>query len=140
MKKSLGDQIKSLQTADKLPVYRNRKRHFPIVTADDIVPGAIIYVTLSEEDGLKLRGWKEKDKWIVVIGTTSDGYIIGSLLINTNPNTFSRELGEIQFPMTRRSYPFLDYNSWLDCSELFRIPQSKILKFGGFCGNVSTDD
>lgn len=141
MKNTLADQIAKFQKQEKLPKYVKRKRDFPIVTEDDIEKGAIIYVPMSAEEGLVIKsGYQNSDKWIVVIGLSDDDFIVGSLLVNTSPNVFSKELGDIQFPLLQKYYKFLDYKSWLDCSELFRVPRSKILKYGGYCGKMKDED
>ena len=140
MREPLSDQITTLQQQEKLPKYTKRKRNFPFVAEEQIEKGAIIYVPLSKDEGLVLRKHDTKDKWIVVIGISDEDYIVGSLLVNTNPNVFSKELGEIQFPLSVKDYPFLDYKSWLDCSEIFRVPRSKILKHGGYCGKIKEED
>lgn len=140
MKETLADQIAKLQKHEKLPEYISRKRDFPFVTEQQIERGAIIYIPLSADEGLTLKGYKSRDKWIVIVGTSEYDYIVGSLLMNTEPNSFSKELEDIQFPLLKRDYKFLDYRSWLDCSELFRVPCSKILKYGGYCGKIKDDD
>ena len=138
---SLDEQIKKFQAQGKLPEYVRRKRDFPYVTDKQIEQKAVIYVPLSEEEGLVVKGkYKSQDKWIVVIGTCENGDIIGALLINTVPHDFSKELGAVQFPLYKKDYPFLDYKSWLDCSEIFRIPRAKILKHGGYCGIINETD
>ena len=44
--------------------------------------GDIIYVPLDEEDGLILKdGYKDRNKYIVIIGFTPEGVAIGALLI-----------------------------------------------------------
>ena len=46
--------------------------------------GDIIYVSLDEEDGLTLKdGYKDRNKYIVIIGFTPEGIAIGALLINS---------------------------------------------------------
>ena len=43
--------------------------------------GDIIYVPLDEEDGLILKdGYKDRNKYIVIIGFTPEGVAIGALL------------------------------------------------------------
>lgn len=141
MKKTLAEQLAELQGQGVLPKPIKHKRTFPLITGRQIERGAVVYIPLSEEEGLVLKGkYKERDKWIVIIGVSDDDYIVGSLLVNTSPNNFTKELGDIQFPLLKRHYPFLDYQSWLDCSELFKIPRTKVLKNGGYCGKINMDD
>lgn len=45
------------------------------------------------------------------------------------------------FPLKLKDYPsILDYDSWLDCSQLFRIAKKKVLSRGEFCGNIIQSD
>ena len=141
MKKNLADQIGDLLEQKKFSGYRKRKRNFPIVTENQIEKGAIIYVPIYADENFVVRGgYKSSDKWIVIIGFSENEFIAGSLLVNTKPNNFSKELGDIQFPLSDIDYCFLDYKSWLDCSEIFRIPRSNILKYGGYCGKINDRD
>lgn len=55
--------------------------------------GDIIYVPLDEEDGLILKdGYKDRNKYIVIIGFTPEGVAIGALLIKFG-NRFFQEVG-----------------------------------------------
>ena len=89
--------------------------------------GDIIYVPLDEEDGLILKdGYKDRNKYIVIIGFTPEGVAIGALLIN------SEELLDCQYPLMVRNYrDILDYDSWLDCSDIFELSKLKITEKNG---------
>lgn len=100
------------------------------VNMSSIKVGDIIYVPLDEEDGLILKdGYKERRKYIVIIGFTPEGIAVGALLINSeiDPSKRSQELLDCQYPLQARHYrDILDYDSWLDCSDIFEIPKLKI--------------
>ena len=100
------------------------------VNMSSIKVGDIIYVPLDEEDGLTLKdGYKERRKYIVIIGFTPEGIAVGALLINSeiDPSKRSQELLDCQYPLQARHYrDILDYDSWLDCSDIFEIPKLKI--------------
>lgn len=105
------------------------------VDMSSIKVGDIIYVPLDEEDGLTLKdGYKERRKYIVIIGFTPEGIAVGALLINSeiDPSKRSQELLDCQYPLQARHYrDILDYDSWLDCSDIFEIPKLKITDKGG---------
>ena len=92
--------------------------------------GAIIYVSLDEEDGLILnKGYTTRKKFIVIIGFTPEGVAVGALLINSRlaPSKRSLEMMESHYLLLRRNYPsILDYDSWLDCSDIFELSKDKI--------------
>ena len=82
--------------------------------------GDIIYVPLDEEDGLILKdGYKDRNKYIVIIGFTPEGVAIGALLINS------------EIDSSKRSEELLDYDSWLDCSDIFELSKLKITEKNG---------
>lgn len=115
------------------------------VNMSSIKVGDIVYVPLDEEDGLTLKdGYKERRKYIVIIGFTPEGIAVGALLINSeiDPSKRSQELLDCQYPLQARNYrAILDYDSWLDCSDIFEIPKLKITdKDGKIKGSLTTED
>ena len=106
--------------------------------------GDIIYVPLDEEDGLILKdGYKDRNKYIVIIGFTPEGVAIGALLINSEIDSSKRSevtgfmkrilpLLNCQYPLMVRNYrDILDYDSWLDCSDIFELSKLKITEKNG---------
>ena len=115
------------------------------VNMSSIKVGDIIYVPLDEEDGLTLKdGYEERRKYIVIIGFTPEGIAVGALLINSeiDPSKRSQELLNCQYPLQVRHYrDILDYDSWLDCSDIFEIPKLKITeKDGKMKGGLTVED
>ncbi len=107
--------------------------------------GDIIYVPLDESDGLTLKeGYSTRRKYIVIIGFTAEGVAIGALLINSKIDSSKRsqEFLECQYPLLRRYYPaILDYDSWLDCSDIFELSSIKIAQRNGLLkGRLTEDD
>lgn len=108
--------------------------------------GDIIYVPLDEEDGLILKnGYDDRKKYIVIIGFTPEGVAIGALLINSEIDSSkkrSEELLNRQYPLLVRNYrSILDYDSWLDCSDIFELSKLKITeKDGKLKGCLTPED
>lgn len=107
--------------------------------------GDIIYVPLDEEDGLILEnGYDDRKKYIVIIGFTLEGVVIGALLINSEIDSSKRseELLNCQYPLLVRNYrSILDYDSWLDCSDIFELSKLKITeKDGKLKGCLTPED
>lgn len=100
------------------------------VDMSSVKVGDIIYVPMDEEDGLTLKGgYATRKKYVVIIGFTPEGIAVGALLINSeiNPSKRSPEMMDCQYPMLSRHYPdLLDYDSWLDCSDIFELSKEKI--------------
>lgn len=105
------------------------------VDMSSVKVGDIIYVPLDEEDGLILKnGYEDRKKYIVIIGFTKEGIAIGALLINSNIDLSKRsdELMNCQYPLLLRNYRnILDYDSWLDCSDIIEITKQKIIDKDG---------
>ena len=106
--------------------------------------GDIIYVPMDEGDGLTLnRGFATRKKYIVIIGFTAEGIAIGALLINSkiDASKFSPELLNCQYPLLSRNYrTILDYDSWLDCSDIFELSLTKIQERNGLLKGSLTDE
>lgn len=115
------------------------------VTDERITIGALIRTVLSEADGLTFNnGRKEKPKRLIVIGVDRESALcFGSVLVNTKMNPqaqFSDEYLTAQYELKQEDYPeFLDYNSYVDCGELFSIPIER-LKQGEFFGFLTDAD
>ena len=115
------------------------------VTDERIAVGALIRTMLSESDGLVFKnGRTEKPKRLVVIGVDHEQALcFGSVLVNTklNPKAqYSAEYLSAQYELKQENYPeFLDYNSFVDCGELFSIPVER-LKQGEFFGFLTDED
>ena len=106
-----------------------------LVDMSSVKVGDIIYVSLNEEDGLILKdGYDSRRKYIVVIGFTPEGVAIGALLINSKIDSSKRteELLNCQYPLLVCNYRnILDYDSWLDCSDILELSKLKITEKNG---------
>ena len=107
--------------------------------------GDIIYVPLDKDDGLVLnKGYDTRKKYVVIIGFTSEGIAIGTLLINSkiDPSKRSPEMMNCQYPLLSRLYKgILDYDSWLDCSDIFELSTQKISeRKGQLKGHLTEED
>lgn len=122
--------------------YRQQQRE---VTDERMAVGALIRTVLSEADGLTFKdGRKEKPKRLVVIGVDRENALcFGSVLVNTKMNPqaqYSAEYLTAQYELKQEDYPeFLDYNSFVDCGDLFSIPVER-LKQGEFFGFLNDAD
>ena len=115
------------------------------VTMEKLVQGALVRAVLSVKEGLKFKdGRTDKPKRIVIIGVDSNnGLCYGTILINTKQNPrsyYSDEYFAAQYCLRKEDYPdFLDYDSYVDCSNLFAIPLS-VLERGEYFGVLNPTD
>lgn len=114
------------------------------VSTDSIKIGDIIKVPLDEEDGIIIKdGYETRDKFIVIVGFTSEGVAVGALLINSkiDRSKQSSEFLDCQYPLKHADYlSILDYDSWLDCSDIFEISKLKITQRDGRLKGQLTDE
>lgn len=115
------------------------------VTEEKLAKGALIETIVSEEEGLTLTdGRKQKPKKLIIINVDKeDNVAYGALLINSklNPKSgYSYEYMSAQYLLKHDNYPaFLRYDSYADCSEIFKIPVSKLLD-GQYFEKLNEDD
>lgn len=68
-------------------------------------------------------------KFFVVIGEDKNNYV-GYFFINSNINSYistKQKLLEMQMPIKRSNYEdFLEYNSYIDCHVVSKIPKNKL--------------
>ena len=115
------------------------------VTEDKVQIGALFRTVLSQDDGLFFNnGRTQKPKRLIIIGFDKDiALCYGSILVNTNMSPkadFSDEFREAQYMLKSSDYPeFLDYDSYVDCGVLFKIPYATLLK-GEYFGQLNDTD
>ena len=140
MKESLADQLsKKLGIIRKTSV-KEKSRSFPSMSEGHISKGSVVYLPLSEEEGLRFTdGYDVRNKFVTIIGVLPDGTVIGSLLVNTKASAGNEKVDQCQYPLKKEKYAWLDYSSWLDCSRIVPIARSKVLS-GRYCGKLSDED
>uniref|UniRef100_A0AB33JP17 Type II toxin-antitoxin system PemK/MazF family toxin n=1 Tax=Prevotella sp. GTC17262 TaxID=3236797 RepID=A0AB33JP17_9BACT len=102
-----------------------------IKRGEDLCVGDIFEMDMDANDGLILtEGYPTRLKYVVVVGITSKGDAYGSYLINSEIN-FSKQdavMMKYQYPLLQKNYPeLLEYDSYLDCTDLFNLKRKKIV-------------
>ncbi len=91
-----------------------------------INPGSIIHADKS------CHTYIDHDKFFVIIGIYDDT-IAGYFFINSGIcNTILREKGEqlqMQFPMMKKDYPFLDHDSIISAGEIIKMQKGTIYEY-----------
>ena len=111
-----------------------------IVTASTIKAGKILKMPLEKEDGVTIKGnYNSTLKYFVVIGQVVNHGIVGVFLINSKVNP--KAMVEYQFPLFEKDYPdVLEYNSFLDCGNIFELSKIKLMKEGLEIGELTEKD
>ncbi len=89
-----------------------------------------------------------KEKRFVVLGIDSEGNLIGVVFINSDINwnvIRTQELAQLQHYVTKDENEYLDWDSYIDCSDLFELPYNDVYtsiqnKPQSVLGTVSSDD
>jgi len=114
------------------------------ITDASFSTGKVLRMSLTEDDGIILKNKAiQRPKYFVVVGQDIENGLIGSLLINSNVNKNvinTKTLLDCQFPLQKKDYDFLQYDSYLDCSELFELDKIKILQKGMEVGELTSKD
>lgn len=140
MKESLADQLSQKLGIVKKTSVKEKSRSFPSMSEGHISKGSVVYLPLSEEEGLHITdGYDVRNKFVTIIGVLPDGTVIGSLLVNTKASAGNDKVDQYQYPLKKEKYDWLDYSSWLDCSRIVPIARSKVLS-GRHCGKLSDED
>lgn len=116
-------------TLASLKVQMDKKRR--IKTKNDLKIGDIIEMEMDAKDGLTLNDeYDTRRKFVVIVGKTSNGDLFGAYLINSRIDFRKRneEMMKYQYPMLQKNYPeLLEYDSWLDCTDMFDLRRRKIV-------------
>lgn len=106
--------------------------------------GSVFKMTLYPQDGVtpKNEGESSRDKYFVIIGKTTDGIVVGSLLINTNINDNLKDvIGPYQHCIHPDQYDFLNgKDRYIDCYRIKELTFERLLKDGIYIGQIETDD
>jgi hypothetical protein len=109
------------------------------ITDNSFSTGKVLRMALNEDDGIVLKdNAKERHKYFSVIGQDKDRGLVGSLLVNSNINQNvinTKELQDCQFPLRKKDYGFLSYDSYLDC-----LGKNKIMRTGTEEGELTQND
>jgi hypothetical protein len=91
-----------------------------VKSAADLTVGTVVYVEMDKNDGLILtNGYTTRLKYVVVAGVKNGNKEVCAILVNTEDDySNDSDWRAEQYPLLQINYPnFLDYNSWLDCTD-----------------------
>ncbi len=82
--------------------------------------GDVYKFAMTKKDGVTPKdGHDSRDKFFVVLGFDSDGVIYGGVIINSNINpNLPPALKMLHMPIKASKYPFLKYDSYINCTSL----------------------
>lgn len=92
--------------------------------------GNVYRISLDRNDGLNVSHENEVlSKFFIVIGIDTDGVIYGGLLISSEPpKHIPPSIMMYQYQVKANKNPFLKWNSWVNCTKIFRSSSDKLIR------------
>lgn len=103
--------------------------------------GNVYKIAMTSEEGITPKyGYTTRDKYFVVLGFDDRGNVYGGVVVNSkiNPNLPST-VTDYYMPLSKKDYPFLQYDSFVNCSQLKMAHVNK-LAAATMVGGISTED
>lgn len=97
-------------------------------SCQEIKVGDVFYIPLKRTDGLILtQRYEERYKFLVVLGFTPDGYVVGGVVFNSKVNQrVPIEVQIYQLPIDYKKYSFLSKPSFIDCATIFLVEKERL--------------
>ena len=82
--------------------------------------GDVFRIKMDRTNGIiPKKGDASRNKFFIVLGFDSDGNVYGGVIINSNINQrIPQSIKDWQMPIRCSDYPFLEHDSFVDCSRL----------------------
>ena len=100
------------------------------LTQDSINIGDVHLLNLDQSNGITPKnGDATRNKFFIVLGFDNEGNVIGGLVINSKINyNLPASVTDYQLPVTAAQFPFLEHNSFINCSRIIVAKRSKFNK------------
>lgn len=100
------------------------------LTQNSINIGDVHLLNLDQNNGITPKSGKTtRNKFFIVLGFDNEGNVIGGLVINSKINyKLPPSVTDYQLPVSVEQFPFLEHNSFINCSKIIVAKRSKINK------------
>ena len=111
------------------------------LASETIKIGDVYEITMTEVNGIKPKpGDVSRDKYFVVLGFDSNGMAYGGVIINSQINkNLPGYIKMFHMPVKQSKYPFLKYDSFVDCVQLKLVYPNKFNEWN-YLGRIDHDD
>lgn len=111
------------------------------VVQDNIRIGDVHMLVLDNSNGITPKdGAETRNKFFVVLGFDKYGNVIGGLVINSKINyNLPSSITDYQLPISVEQCPFLEHNSFVNCSRLITANRNKFGK-STYKGEISDSE
>lgn len=94
---------------------------------DNIKIGDVHMLVLDKSNGITPKDGKEtRNKFFIILDFDKDGNVIGGLVINSHINyKLPSSVTDYQLPISVKQCPFLEHNSFVNCSRLITANKNK---------------
>lgn len=108
---------------------------------DEVRLGDVYKIELSKADGIiPKNGYDTRDKFFVVLGFDEQGNVYGGILFNSKINqNLPTLIKDYHMPISAKVYPFLSHESFLNCTKIFSVTSTHLMK-GEKLGTINTTD
>lgn len=92
--------------------------------------GDIHHLPLGKKEEITAKDGKDyKDKFFIILGFDDSGNAIGGVVVNSRVNTkLPTSVTDYHMPVTPKQFPFLNHNSYINCSHLVVVNITKFNK------------
>ena len=95
------------------------------LTQNSINIGDVHLLNLDQNNGIT----PTRNKFFIVLGFDNEGNVIGGLVINSKINyKLPPSVTDYQLPVSVEQFPFLEHNSFINCSKIIVAKRSKFNK------------
>ena len=100
------------------------------LTQNSINIGDVHLLNLDQNNGITPKsGNTTRDEFFIVLGFDNEGNVIGGLVINSKINyKLPPSVTDYQLPVSVEQFPFLEHNSFINCSKIIVAKRSKFNK------------
>lgn len=90
------------------------------LASNTVKVGDVYEITMTEANGIRPKtNDLSRDKYFIVLGFDSNGLVYGGVIINSQINkNLPAHLKMYHMPIKQSKYPFLRYDSFVDCVRL----------------------
>ena len=100
------------------------------LTQNSINIGDVHLLNLDQNNGITPKsGNTTRNKFFIVLGCDNERNVIGGLVINSKINyKLPPSVTDYQLPVSVEQFPFLEHNSFINCSKIIVAKRSKFNK------------
>lgn len=111
-----------------------------IVARNAIAVGDVHILALTSKEGITPKNEQSyRNKYFVVLGFDTHGNVIGGVVVNSKVNSrLASIVRDYHLPVTTDECPFLEYNSFVNCSHLIPVSKDKFNN-STFVGKMKED-